>query len=138
MEYATYGIQIGEGIITIGSWDTFRFFFTNIAGQSDITKYPVLVGKFYTNQSLSQADAKAALDELDLLWNEFETKPAKNVLSATEGAPIEERARFDVDAPNLAEYFLTSDGKNLIGSFQEAFIKLRDQGGEAVIVGLEE
>lgn len=133
-----YGIQVGEEYITIGSWDTFRFFFVNIAGHSNIEKYPVLVGKFYENQTLAEEDASAALAELDALRIDFASKPAKNSISAPEGTPVEERARYNMDAENLAEYFLTSDGKNLIDAFQEAFTKLRDQGGEASIVEIGE
>jgi hypothetical protein len=135
----TVGIQLGNITDEIGTSDFLHAFFSTISVNLEPggwgSRFPVLLESLYGGE-VHHENAKQALAELNQIASELsEIEPSKVVWD------IEDRSKvppwgenISSDITNLSNYFVTSTGRDLIGTLREIFEELRDRGGVAKVV----
>ena len=132
------GIKVGSITDEIGTADFFHAFFSTISATLEDrwgARFPVLLNQLYQG-SLPHSQASAALSELAQISSELAAFPPSAVVW-----DIDDRDKqppwgdnISEDITNLANYFVTSTGRDLIMTVTEALDDLRSNGGSAEIV----
>lgn len=133
------GIKLGSITDEIGTSDFFYAFFSTISGNLEPqgwgSRFPTLMKKLYAGE-LHQADAAAALSELNRVSEELARFPTEKVIW-----DIENKQKTPPWGDNIADtitdlsnYFVTSTGRDLISTLREVLEELRDSGGVAKVV----
>lgn len=132
------GIQVGSITDAIGTPDFLFAFFSTISGNLEQrwgARFPTLLTKLYQGE-LQQADASDALRELAIVRAELAHLPPGRVIWDIEKRNKQPPWGNDIapDIKHLGHYFVTSTGRDLISTLQEALEALREDGGIARIV----
>lgn len=132
------GVKVGSITDEIGTADFFHAFFSTVSARLEDrwgARFPVLLNQLYQG-SLPHSQAAAALGELAQISSELSALPPSAVIW-----DIDDRAKqppwgdnISGDIINLANYFVTSTGRDLITTLMEALEDLRSNGGSAEIV----
>lgn len=135
----TIGLKLGSITDEIGTGDFLYCFFSTISGNLEPegwgTRFPMLLTALYQGE-LGQKDAIAALAELDTIETELAMLPPEKVIW-----DIDDRSKvppwgsnISADITSLANYFVTSTGRELIRMIRECLEELRDVGGVLKVV----
>lgn len=132
------GLKVGSIIDEIGSEDFLHAFFSTIAARLEPRwgeRFPMLMTRLYRSE-LSHEDASAALTELATIRSELARfKPDQVVWDIDDRSKLPPwGSRIAPAITNLSNYFVTSTGRDLIATLQEAIEALRDGGGVGRIV----
>lgn len=119
------GIKVGSITDEIGTSDFFHAFFSTVSGNLESdgwgSKYPVLMKKLYQG-NLSAKDASKAVDELKeikiLLADFSPNKMIWDIENSEKQPPWGDRISKEITS--MANYFVTSTGKDLISTLIEA------------------
>lgn len=133
------GIKLGNITDEIGTSDFLYAFFSTVSGNLEPkgwgSRFPTLMKKLYADE-LYQADAAAALSELNSVSNELAVLPKEKIIWN-----IDDRKKVPPWGSNIAStitdlsnYFITSTGRDLITILREVLEELRYSGGVAKIV----
>ena len=132
------GIKVGSIIDEIGTSDFFHAFFSTVSGNLEPgwgMRFPALMNKLYQGE-LQQQDADAALVELAEAEQALSKLPPSRVVWNFEDRSKQPPWGKNI-APtitSLANYFVTSTGRDLLSTLREAIQALKDEGGAAQIV----
>ena len=134
----TVGFEVGSITDEIGSSDFFHAFFSTIAVRLEPAwgaRFPVLMTKLYRGE-LRQVDAVPALDELATVQAELRAfAPSQIVWDIDDKAKSPPwGAEIAATITDLANYFVTSTGRDLIETLREGIEELRDRGGVGRVV----
>jgi hypothetical protein len=133
------GLKLGSITAEVGSSDFFHAVFSTISGNLErdgwASRFPMLLGKLYRGK-LVQSDAAAALMELDQIVRELSQLAPDKVIW-----DIEDRSKrppwsdaISPDITSLADYFVTSTGRELMPMLRDCLEELRDDGGTLEVV----
>ncbi|MFM2577669.1 Imm70 family immunity protein [Vibrio fortis] len=119
------GIKVGSITDEIGTSDFFHAFFSTISSNLEsegwASRFPVLLGKLYQG-NLDASLAKSALLELYQIQSELATfKPEKavwDIENPKKHPPW--GSNISLEITSLANYFVTSTGRDLISTLIEA------------------
>ncbi|UNU43586.1 hypothetical protein EAO27_13310 [Sphingopyxis sp. YF1] len=132
------GIKVGSITDEIGTADFFHAFFSTISATLEDrwgARFPVLLNQLYQG-SLPHSQAATALSELAQISSELAAFPPSAVVwdidDRTKQPPWGDNISEDIT--NLANYFVTSTGRDLIVTVTEALDDLHSIGGSAEIV----
>ncbi len=138
----TVGIKI-RGITTeIGPGGVLHSLFSTISYHLEPhgwgTNYPTLMNKLY-NGCLDQEDADNALQEIREIRERLKKYNPRQVIWDIEDptAPPPWGLDFGPHVTDLANYFVTSTGRDLIGALMENLECLKDIGGALEIISYE-
>lgn len=132
------GLRVGADVQELGGHDFVHAFFSTISFHLEPdgwgSKYPALMNELYQGQ-LSAGRAAEALRELEDAKRKLRELPPDKVVWDIED--LDARPpwgnRISSTISNLSNYFVTSDGKDLIGVIETALRKLAREGGVATI-----
>ena len=132
------GIQVGNITDEIGTPDFLHAFFSAVSSNLEAgwgERFPVLMNKLYQGELLKR-DAEPALEELAIVERELSQLPPNMVVWDCDDLSKQPPwgRNISPDITNLSNYFVTSAGRDLIGTLREALEALREGGGEARIV----
>lgn len=119
------GIKVDFLWFSVGTDDFFHSFFSTICIDLEKgewgSKFPIIMNELYSG-NLSLDKLKDAQNELEEIKQEFsKLSPDKIVWDAEDLGKTPPWGRnVSSDITNLAEYFITSDGNNLIDRLNEA------------------
>lgn len=136
----TVGIKVDFLWFPIGTGDFFHSFFSticiNLENSNWGSRFPVIMNDLYTGD-LSQEKIKVAKEELSKIKVELsELSPEKVVWDAEDLSKTPPWGKnISSDITNLAQYFVTTDGKNLIDVLEEA---IRESINENVTLEIKE
>lgn len=135
----TVGLKLGSITDEVGTSQFLHAFFSTISGNLEPngwgTRFPVLLNKLYQGE-LKQGDAEVALAELQRIEAELRKLPPSKVIWDIEDLTLSPPWGSDIsaDITSLANYFVTSTGRDLIGVVREILEELRDVGGVLSVV----
>ena len=135
----TVGIQLGSITDEIGVADFFSAFFYTITGNLEPggwgTRFPVIMHKLYYGQ-VEQPDAVDGLNELDIISGELSKLSVDKLIWDIEDSRKRPPWGSEIadTITDLSNYFVTSTGRDLIGTLREEFEELRDRGGMIRVV----
>lgn len=135
----TIGLRLGSITAEVGSDAFFHSFFSTVSGRLESegwgSRFPVLLHRLYAGR-LTQEDAAKALAELEVIVAELARLGPDRVIW-----DIEDRSRtppwgrnISAGITSLANYFVTSTGRDLIVVLRECLEDLRDNGGELLVI----
>jgi 2,3-bisphosphoglycerate-dependent phosphoglycerate mutase len=133
------GLKLGSITDEVGSSQFLHAFFSTVSGNLEPsgwgTRFPVLLNKLY-QEGLPQADARAALDELGLIEEELRQLPPSKVIWDMAQPSLSAPWGNDIspDITHLANYFLTTTGRDLLGVLREILEELQTVGGVVQVV----
>lgn len=129
------GIELGSITDEIGS-DAFLYaFFSTITGNLEPagwgTRFPIIMHTLYGG-TLPQKDGAGALAEIRIIRNELAHLPPDRVIWSLENRTLQPpwSSNISKDINNLADYFVTAHGRDLIMLLIEVLEELAG-GGEA-------
>lgn len=133
------GIKVGTITDEIGTSEFLHAFFSTICANCEGSvwgaRYPILMKKLYAG-SLSSEEAKIALGELSLVKIELSKTSISSLVW-----DIEDKSRqppwgsnISPSITNLGNYFITSTGRDLISTLQEALEAAASENKMAEIV----
>ena len=120
------GITVDFYWYQIGTGDFFHSFFSTIAfnleGGSWGSRFPVFMKDFYDGE-LKNARITEALSELDVITEELKKLPPDKVIWDIEDISKQPPwgSNISTDITDLSNYFVTSDGEDLITTIRDAF-----------------
>jgi hypothetical protein len=125
-------------IYTIGKADMLYLFFSTIANELENrfwgSRFPKIMNHLY-NGELKNIDIKQALEEINLVKEEFKKVNIQKMLSNSENLLKQEiRLPNLLTAKNGYEYFITSNGNNLVEVFIEVMQKAKLHVSDVKIV----
>jgi 2,3-bisphosphoglycerate-dependent phosphoglycerate mutase len=135
----TIGIKLGSITDEIGSPDFFFAFFSTISANLETkgwgTRFPIFMNNLYQVE-VKSSDAVTALAELDTIKEEFSHLSVDKVVWSVEDRTLSTPWGSDISShiDSLANYFVTSTGRDMISSLYEIFEELRDRGGVVKVV----
>ena len=134
----TVGVKVGSIIDEIGSSDFLNAFFSTISGLLEpkwASRFPMLLGEFYQG-SLAARDAPAALDELAVVQAELARFDPGHVIWDLQDRSLNPPWGNEISPAitSMADYFVTSTGRDLIATMREAFEASRDEQEPALLV----
>ena len=119
------GIKVGSITDEIGTGDFFHAFFSTVSGNLEPngwgSKYPTIMNKLYQGQ-LKHNEAKEALGELKEIQKSLSSHSPEKVIWDIE-APEKQPpwgTNISPEITSLANYFVTSTGRDLIKTLIEA------------------
>ncbi len=119
------GFQVGPIFYSVGSGNFLHSFFSTVAYQIEGNDwgslYPVLMNGLY-KEELTYDLAEEALEELHLIKDELASLPPEAVIWDIEDLDKKPPWGDNIadTITDLSNYFITSDGKNLIGVLEKA------------------
>lgn len=132
------GIRVGSITDEIGTADFLHAFFSTISANLEPkwgARFPTLLSRLYQGE-LRQDEADAALNELATARGELAKLSPRSIVwdfeDRTKSPPWGENIASEISS--LADYFVTSTGRDLIDTLAEALESLRNEGGTAKIV----
>ena len=133
------GIKVGSIIDEIGTSDFFHSFFSTISYHLENSKwgknYPYLMNKFYQGR-ISPEEAISVIDELKMIQKKLKGyKPDKviwDIENLSKKPPWGKNISSDISS--LANYFVTSTGKDLFEVLFEVFNASIDESKPVEIV----
>jgi len=119
------GIKVGSITDEIGTSEFFHAFFSTISANLETngwgSKFPILLNNLYQG-SLSPSEVTTAIDELNIIKKELGNYPPTKIVW-----DIEDRSKqppwgsnISNDITSLANYFVTSTGRDVIKTILEA------------------
>ena len=135
----TVGIKVGSVVTEIGTGSFFHSFFSSVSYHLEPkgwgTNYPILMNKLYQGQ-LNAEDANEALVEVKAIQQALGRFTPDQVIWDIED--LNERPpwgdNISSHITSLANYFVTSTGRDLIGAIIENLEYLKKDGGKLTIV----
>lgn len=121
----TVGIKVGSITDEIGTSEFFHAFFSTVSRNLErdgwATRFPVLLGKLYQG-NLDSGLAKSAISELHCIRAELSKIKPENVVWDIEDSNAQPPwgSRISPEITSLANYFVTSTGRDLISTLIEA------------------
>ena len=122
------GITVDFYWYQVGTGDFFHSFFSTVAYNLEEnnwgSRFPIMLNEFYDGV-LKNADISEALQELDIIERELKGFSPDKVVWDIEDLSQEPPWGDDIspDITDLSNYFVTSDGENLITIMRHAFEK---------------
>lgn len=119
------GVKVGRIIDEIGTSDFFHAFFSTVSSNLEskgwASRFPVLLGKLYQG-NLDASLAKSAISELHQIQNELAAFKPEKVVWDIENPNKQPPWGNNISAEitSLANYFVTSTGRDLISTLIEA------------------
>jgi 2,3-bisphosphoglycerate-dependent phosphoglycerate mutase len=119
------GIKVGGITDEIGTPEFFHAFFSTVSGNLEkegwASRFPAVLGKLYQG-NLDATSAKSALSELIQIKNELSNFKPDMVVWDIENPNKQPPwgSNISTDITSLADYFVTSTGRNLISTLIEA------------------
>ena len=119
------GIKVGSITDEMGTSEFFHAFFSTISANLETngwgSKFPVLLNNLYQG-SLSPSEATTAINELNIIKKELEKFPPTKVVWNIEDRSKQPPWGNDIskDITSLANYFVTSTGRDVIATILEA------------------
>jgi hypothetical protein len=135
----TVGIKVGNVVTEIGTGSFLHSFFSTVSYHLEPkgwgSAYPVMMKKLYQGQ-LDAEDADEALAETKAIQQALEQFKPEQVIWDIEDLEKKPPWGDNISAhiTSLANYFVTSTGRDLIGAFIENLDFLRTNGGKLTIV----
>jgi hypothetical protein len=132
-------LKLGSITDEIGTGDFLHCFFSTISGNLEPrgwgTRFPILLTVLYQGE-LGQKDATAALAEWGAIEAELAKLPPEKVIWDIDDRRKEPPWKNNIspDITNLANYFVTSTGRELIPIVRECLEELKDVGGVLKVV----
>ena len=120
------GIKVGNIIDEIGTPDFFYSFFCSICGNLEPngwgSKFPTIMNKLYQG-NVESAQAQNALNELYQIQSELTLIPPENVIWDIENKSKQPPWGNNIspEITSMANYYVTSAGRDLISTLIEAF-----------------
>jgi len=133
------GFKLGSITDEVGSSQFLHAFFSTISGNLEPngwgSRFPVLMNKLYQGE-LQQVDAAAALAELTAVEAELAKLSPSKVIWDIENESLTPPWGRDIseDITNLAHYFVTSTGRDLLQITKEIIHELEEEGGTIKVV----
>jgi hypothetical protein len=137
----TVGIKVKFYWYQIGSGDFLHAFFSNICyhleGGTWGSVYPYIMNSLYKGL-LPHLELKKAVDELEQIRVEFEKIPVDRVIWDIDNLGVVPSWEDDIssDITNLSNYFVTSEGEDLIQHIISALKKADKLGCDAKLESL--
>ncbi len=122
------GITVDFYWYQVGTGDFFHSFFSTVAYNLEEnnwgSRFPIMMNEFYDGV-LKNADISKALQEMDIIERELKSFSPDKVVWDIEDLSQEPPWGDDIspDITDLSNYFVTSDGENLITIMRHAFEK---------------
>ena len=132
------GIRVGGVIDELGAGSFLQAFFSTISHRLEPsgwgTRFPLLMNRLYQGH-LAAADAEAAVAELRQAADELRGFTPDQVVWDIENLSARPPWGDNIadTITDLSNYFITSTGRDLIGTLMEALEKARKTGQDAVI-----
>ena len=119
------GIKVGSITDEVGTSDFLYAFFSTISGNLEPdgwgTKYPILINKLYQG-TLTSLEAEKAIVELNIIKKDLSNIPPSKVIwdieNKSKKPPWGNKTSKEITS--LANYFVTSTGRDFILTLQEA------------------
>lgn len=135
----TVGFKLGSITDEVGTSQFMHAFFSTISGNLESdgwgTRFPVLLNKLYQGE-LQRVDANAALAELAVIEAELKRLPPSKVIwdidDDKKTPPWGDSISSDIT--DLANYFVTSTGRDLLQVTKEIVHELSAEGGVIKVV----
>jgi len=135
------GLSLGRIIDEIGSTDFFYAFFSTVSGRLEPegwgSRFPIIMEKLYRGD-LAQEDAGAALAEINRIVDELSHHSSNQIIwdygDRSKMPPWGDKISSDITS--LANYFVTSTGRDLIEVIKEVLIELKERGGTLRVVNV--
>lgn len=125
----------------IGTGDFLHSFFSTIAYNLEDakwgTKYPFIMKELYSGK-LKEEHLKKAKDELEIIKNELKELPVSKVIWDIDdlSKPMPWGDNISSDITDLSNYFVTSDGEDLITIIDHAIEKAIELRSDINIVSI--
>jgi len=135
------GLKVKFYWYQVGTGDFLHSFFSTIAYNLEDgkwgTKYPFLMKELY-NGTLPEEHLKKAKDELGAIAIELKKMPISNVIWDIDdlNKPMPWGDNISSDITDLSNYFVTSEGKDLITLFHNAIDKAIELKSDVTIVSI--
>ena len=135
----TIGIQLGSIIDEVGTPAFLHAFFSTISGNLEPqgwgSRFPALLSKLYSGR-LDASDATKARAELRIITDELTRLPPDRVIWDVEDRSARPLWGDNIapDITSLANYFVTSTGRDLIQLLDEVLEEQERSGGTAEVV----
>ena len=132
-------LRVGGKIFEIGSASFFKSFFSTVFVRLEDedwgSKFPKLMNNLYMGR-LEVHDSSSALKELQRIRYDLRAFPPNQIVWDFEnrGAKPPWGDRISTAITSLANYFVTSDGKDLIDVMQDALTLAQSKGQDVLVV----
>ncbi len=119
------GIKVGSITDEIGTSEFFHAFFSTVSGNLEkegwASRFPAVLGDLYQGK-LDAASANSALSELIIIQKELSSFKPDMVVWDIENPNMQPPwgSNISADITSLADYFITSTGRDLISTLIEA------------------
>lgn len=131
-------LRVGNRIWEVGTGDLLHAFFSTVSYHLEPNgwgaRFPVLMKSLYQGR-LEAAEAEAALNELGTIQAELKAYPPSQVIWDIENLAARPPWGDNIsqDITDLSNYFVTSDGRDLIEVMRMALERLQKAGGTLTI-----
>lgn len=131
-------LRVGNRIWEVGAGDFLHAFFSTVSYHLEPggwgSRFPVLMKSLYQGR-LEAGKAGAALDELNVAQAELRSYPPSQVIWDIENLSAKPPwgDRISPAITDLSNYFVTSDGRDLIEVIRMALLRLQKTGGTLTI-----
>lgn len=133
------GVKLRSVTTEIGTGEFFNAFFSSVSGLLEPsgwgTRFPTIANKLYAGE-VNPEDATAALRELSTIQLELAKYNPDSVIW-----DIDDRSKrppwgddISPDISSMADYFVTSTGRDLMETLQEIFEEQAKNGGTVKVV----